>query len=168
MGDLNLKLAEPEVDRREEEIVAALTITGIKDMSDHFLPRQSPWCRDGRRWTIVWAVREVRSQKYYIIGIDHCLFRNMTVWDPQHNSGDYLVLGCLRGAPLRKYCFSIINEIYEYYEARSDISIFQLNELFSHHFWGFKLEILDPSNVRKPIRFPDLSNKYVSIFLTST
>ena len=64
--------------------------------------------------------------------------------------------------------FSIVNEIYEYYKAQSAISLFQMNKLFSHHFWGFKLEIFDPHNVRKPIRFPVLSNKYVSIFLTST
>ena len=64
--------------------------------------------------------------------------------------------------------FSIVNEIYEYYKARSAISLFQMNELFSHHFWGSKLEIFDPRNVRKPICFPDLFNEYVLIFLTST
>ena len=64
--------------------------------------------------------------------------------------------------------FSIINEMYEYYEAQSIISLFQMNELFSHHFRGFKLEIFDPRNVCKPILFPDISNEYVSIFLTST
>ena len=64
--------------------------------------------------------------------------------------------------------FYIVNEIYEYYEARSAISLFQMNELFSHHFRGSKLKIFDPRNVGKPIIFPDLSNKYVSIFITST
>ena len=64
--------------------------------------------------------------------------------------------------------FSIVNEIYDYYEARSAISICQTNELFSHHFGGFKLEIFDPRNVRNPICFPNLSNEYVSIFLMST
>ena len=63
--------------------------------------------------------------------------------------------------------FSIVNEMYEYYKARSAISLFQMNELFSHHFRGSKLEIFDPRNVRKPIIFTDLSNEYVSIFLTS-
>ena len=58
--------------------------------------------------------------------------------------------------------FSIVNKIYEYYDARSAISLFQMNKLFSHHFRGSKLEIFDPRNVRKRIRFPDLSNKYVN------
>ena len=30
--------------------------------------------------------------------------------------------------------FSIVNEFYEYYEARSAISLFQMNEFFSHIF----------------------------------
>ena len=64
--------------------------------------------------------------------------------------------------------FSIVNEIYDYYKARSAISLFQMSELFSHHFQGFKLEIFHPCNIRKPIRFLDISNKYFSIFLTST
>ena len=62
--------------------------------------------------------------------------------------------------------FSIVNESYEYYDERSAISLFRINEFFSHHFWGLKLEIFDPRNVRKPIRIPYLSNEYVSIFLT--
>ena len=61
--------------------------------------------------------------------------------------------------------FYFVNEIYEYYEARSDISLFQMNEFFSHHLWGFKTEIFDPRNVRIPICFTNLSNKYVSVFL---
>ena len=64
--------------------------------------------------------------------------------------------------------FSIVNEIYEYYEAQSSISLFRMNKLLSHHFWGIKIEIFDPRNVRKPIRFLDLSNKYVLVFLMST
>ena len=64
--------------------------------------------------------------------------------------------------------FPNVNEIYQYYEARSAISLFRMNEFFSHHFWGLKLKIFDPCNVRKPIRIPDISNNYISIFLTST
>ena len=47
--------------------------------------------------------RELRSQTDYILGIDCRLFRNVTVQDPYHNSYHYLVLGCLRGAPLREH-----------------------------------------------------------------
>ena len=60
--------------------------------------------------------------------------------------------------------FYIVNEIYEYYEARSAISLFQMKEFFSHHFRGFKLEIFDPHNSLNPIRFPTLSNKYSNDF----
>ena len=60
--------------------------------------------------------------------------------------------------------FSIVNEIYDYYEARSAISLCQTNELFSHHFWGFKLEIFDSRNVQNLIRFSALSKEYVNDF----
>ena len=39
-GDLNVKLSDPEGDRREEEIVASLTTEGLEDMSANFLPRR--------------------------------------------------------------------------------------------------------------------------------
>ena len=45
--------------------------------------------------------REVQSRTDYILGKYCCLFRNVAVWDPQHNSDHYLVLGCIRSAPLR-------------------------------------------------------------------
>ena len=83
-----------------------------------------------------------------------------SLWPRYHLCRIYCIIRCL--------LFSIVNEIYDYYEAQSAISLFQINELFSYHFWGFKLKIFYPRNVRNPIRFPDLSNKYVSIFLTST
>ena len=38
--------------------------------------------------------------------------------------------------------FSVVNENYEYYEARTAIGLFQINELFSQRFRGFKLEYL--------------------------
>ena len=89
-----------------------------------------------------------------------------------------VVLVAQNGNPKGSFLlFSIDNVIYKYYEARSAIILFQMNEFFSHHFQGFKLKIFDPRNIRKPIRFPNLSNKYVNdcdlsneyvlIFLTS-
>ena len=60
--------------------------------------------------------------------------------------------------------FFIVNKIYEYYEALSAISLFEMNEFFFTAFPGFQTRIFDPRNVRNPIRFTDLSNKYVSIF----
>ena len=56
--------------------------------------------------------------------------------------------------------FSIVNEIYEYYKAQIFISLSQMKELFSRHFWVFKLEISNPRDSRNPIRFPALSNEY--------
>ena len=47
-------------------------------------------------------VGEVQSQMYYILGTDICLFCNVTVWDPSHNSDHYMVLGCLCRVTLRK------------------------------------------------------------------
>ena len=72
-------------------------------MPDHFLPRQRPRCRDGREWSMVRLGREVRSQTDYILGTDRRLFRNLAIWDPRHNSDHYMVLGCLRSAPLREH-----------------------------------------------------------------
>ena len=45
--------------------------------------------------------REVRSGTDYILGTDLCLFWNVSVWDPAHNSDHYMVLDCLLSASLR-------------------------------------------------------------------
>ena len=47
-GEFNVKLSEPEGNRRGEEIAAALAIDGLEDMSAHFLLCRSSWCQDGR------------------------------------------------------------------------------------------------------------------------
>ena len=102
-GDFNVKLSEPEGDRRGEDIAVALATEGLENMLVHFLPRQRSWCRGGRTWSMVPSGREVRSRTYYILGTDHRLFWNVSVRYPRHNSNHYLVLGCLRSAPLRKH-----------------------------------------------------------------
>ena len=38
--------------------------------------------------------------------------------------------------------FLLLRIIHEYYKARSAIDLFQLNEWFLQHLWGFKLEYL--------------------------
>ena len=48
-------------------------------------------------------VGEVRSRTDYILGTDRCLFWNVSVQYPRHNSDHYLVLGCLRSSPLREH-----------------------------------------------------------------
>ena len=37
-GYSNMDLAQPEVARRDEEIVSALAVAGLEDMYAHFLP----------------------------------------------------------------------------------------------------------------------------------
>ena len=84
--DLNVNLAETEVDRREEEIAAALATVGLEKMLYHFFPQRCPWCQDGRTWSMVRAGREVRYRTNYIIGTYRRLFWNLTVRDPRHKS----------------------------------------------------------------------------------
>ena len=52
---------------------------------------------------MVWLGREVRSRTDYILGADHCFFRNVTVQYPRHKSYHYMVLGCLHSATLREH-----------------------------------------------------------------
>ena len=84
-GDFNVKLLEPEIDRRGEDTKAALAIELLKDMSMHFLPRRRSWCQDGRKWRMIRAGMEVRSRTDYILGTDCRLFWNLYVRDPRHN-----------------------------------------------------------------------------------
>ena len=46
--------------------------------------------------------REVRSRTDYILGTDRCLFGNVSVWDPRHNSDHYMVLGFPHIASLKE------------------------------------------------------------------
>ena len=42
-GDFNVNLAEPEGDRRGEDIAAVMEMEGLEDMSARFLPRRCSW-----------------------------------------------------------------------------------------------------------------------------
>ena len=75
----------------------------MEDMSSHFLPKRLPWCRDGSTWVMVRLGREARSRTDYIMGIDCCIFRNVDIRDPQHNSDNYMVIGCFYSALLREH-----------------------------------------------------------------
>ena len=70
---------------------------------DHFLLRRRSWCWYERTWRMIWARREVRPQKDYILGTDRRLFWNVSVRDPRHNSDHYVVLGFLCSYPLREH-----------------------------------------------------------------
>ena len=76
---------------------------GLEDMSAHFPLWWRPWFRDGSTCIMVRLGRDVQSRTDYILGTDRSLFRNVAVRDPQHNLYHYLVLGCLRSAPLRDH-----------------------------------------------------------------
>ena len=97
---LNVKLSDPEGDWRGVEIAAVINTSGLDNMSENFLLHRRPWCRGARMWIMVRAGREVRSRTDYILWKDRCLFYNVSVREPRHKLDHYLVLGCLRGAPL--------------------------------------------------------------------
>ena len=42
-GDFNVKLLEPEGERRGEDIAATLATEGLEDISAHFLPFRRSW-----------------------------------------------------------------------------------------------------------------------------
>ena len=94
-GDLNRTLTEPENNQRGADITAALTGEVLKDMATYFLLRQRKWGSERRTWIMAWEGKLVRSRTDYILGTDHCLFWNVSVWDPRHNTDHYMVLGCL-------------------------------------------------------------------------
>ena len=47
-GDFNVDIAEPEGNRRAEDIATELTTAELEDMARHFLSREKWWCRDRR------------------------------------------------------------------------------------------------------------------------
>ena len=51
--DFKSNLAEPEGDRRGEDIAAAMATEGLEDISAHFLPRRRSWYKDGRTWSMI-------------------------------------------------------------------------------------------------------------------
>ena len=90
-GDFKMKLLEPEGVWRGEDTAAALSKEVFEDMSEHLLPRRHSWCRDERTWSMIQAGRWVRSRTDYIMGTDHRLFWNVSVWD--HNQTKYTPAG---------------------------------------------------------------------------
>ena len=52
-GGFNVNLVDPEGDRREEDIAAAMEAEGIEDILAHFLMLRRSWCRDGRTWSMI-------------------------------------------------------------------------------------------------------------------
>ena len=102
-GDLNINIADPEGDRREEDTETTIATEVLEDMSSHFLPQQRRWSWNIRTWEMLRKVREVQSRTDYILGTDRHLFGNVSVQDPWHNSDHYLVLGYLPSASLTEH-----------------------------------------------------------------
>ena len=102
-GDFNVSLLVLKGDQRGEDIAADMLTEVLEDMSAHFLPRCHSWCRYRKKWSMFREGREVRSRTDYILGMDRCLFGNVSVRDPRHNSDHYMVMGCLHSAPLREH-----------------------------------------------------------------
>ena len=50
-----------------------------------------------REGKVVW------SRTDYLLGTEQSLFRNLSVWDPRHNTDHFMVVGCLRCAPEREH-----------------------------------------------------------------
>ena len=46
--------------------------------------------------------REVRSRTDYLLGTDRCPFRNISIYNPQHNLYNYMIMGCLHSATLKE------------------------------------------------------------------
>ena len=61
-GDLNTDLEDSENNRRGTEIAAAMTASGVEDMTAHFLPRRRRWVRERRKWSMVREGKVVRYQ----------------------------------------------------------------------------------------------------------
>ena len=72
-------------------------------MTLHFLSQKHRWCWDRRTWGILRKGREVRSRTDYILGTDRRLIRNVSLWDPWHNTDHYMVLGCLSSASRKEH-----------------------------------------------------------------
>ena len=102
-GDLNINLAAPEGDKKEEDITITIPTEGLEDMAPHFLLQNLLWCRDRRMWGMLGKGREVRSRTDYILVMDRCLFGNISVWDPRHNLDHYMVLGCFTSGSLTEH-----------------------------------------------------------------
>ena len=100
-GDINANLAYPEGTPRYEAITENLVAAGLEDMGMHFLPHSKLWLQYMCTWSMRRDGGDVWSRTYYILRIDRRLFQDVAIRDPRKNSDHYMVLGCLRGEPVR-------------------------------------------------------------------
>ena len=78
-GDFNVDLEHAKGAEWDEEIAADLATAGLENIPTHFLSRRHPWCHNGMIWSMTQLGREVWYRTEYILGIDLCIFMNMSV-----------------------------------------------------------------------------------------
>ena len=96
--DLNSNVEALEGNLREEDIKEAMENASMEDMNAHFLPQCKSWAWYGQKCYIHRQRSYVCSRKDYFLGMDLCMFQNVSVQDSWHNSDHNMFLGCLRGA----------------------------------------------------------------------
>ena len=75
---------------------------GLMEMGLHLLPRHKPWLKNRFTWIMQQYRQEFQSQTDYILGTDCRLFRDVAVRDTRNHLDYYMVLGCLRGEPVKE------------------------------------------------------------------
>jgi hypothetical protein len=98
LGDLNANLADP-VQPREHEIAAVLASQGLEDMMGHFAATRC--YRAGYTWKQSRQGVLVTSRCDYLLGVDRRAFSKVCLKDPRFDSDHFMILGVLRGAPLK-------------------------------------------------------------------
>ena len=85
--ELNADLSDLEGHAHDEEISSMLATEDIYYMEAHFLSRQLPWTRYGWTWSMLYCGQKVQSLTEYILGINHCVFQNVSVQYPKKKHG---------------------------------------------------------------------------------
>ena len=83
--DFNADLDGPKKTMRDKDIAEALVDVRLEDRLTHFLPRSKAWDWDGSTRNMACLSQEVRSDMECLLFTDLCLFRNVSVRDPQKN-----------------------------------------------------------------------------------
>ena len=91
-------MSAPEENVRDDNIVAAPIAVGLENILNHFLPCIKPWVRDECTWSMIRGEMETRSRMDYLLGMGYCLFQNISVRDPCHNTDHYMISGFLHSS----------------------------------------------------------------------
>ena len=72
-------------------------------MGAHFIPQRNLWAINGCNCSMLCRFWQVRHRTDYLMGMDHCLFQNVSLWYAHHNICHYLFMGFLRGAAVTEH-----------------------------------------------------------------